>query len=175
MRPALLSLWLEALWRGEFFGKAVSLIVPTKQVRGKRRENHHFLIRLVKCKKKKKLGFFASTQGSEQGLEPWTSLYSMSRVLQPIRGVWSSGASLISPAVTPEHHFADTFFFQTAQSLLPLKKCFDRKALSSWRLLGEIQLKYRKSWGHRCTRLFGHVPFLSSSEGTEWNSVSDWL
>lgn len=41
-------------------GKTVNLIAPTKQVRGKRRENHHFLIRLVKynsyfqVKKKKK-------------------------------------------------------------------------------------------------------------------------
>lgn len=58
---------------------------------------------------------------SRKRTRPWTSLYSMSRVLQPIRGVWSPGASLISPAVTPVHHFADTLFPEGSISAPPQK------------------------------------------------------
>lgn len=57
-----------------FFWKAVNLIVPTKQVRGKRRENHRFLIRLVKYNsyfqvEKKKMSLFCLH--SRKRTRPW--------------------------------------------------------------------------------------------------------
>lgn len=162
-------------WRHceEIFWKTVNLIVPTRQVRGKRRDNRHFLIRLVKYnlyskkkKKREKWSVSISTRESERGLEAWTSVYSMSRVLQPIRGVWSSGASLISPAVTLVHHFADAFF-RAVQPPTPIptpdqkkkKKCLRSKRIVVVEIARRNSIKkYGMSWGHRCTRLFAHVP-----------------